>query len=473
MMGSCFRTLFWSSLVLMLMMTIWGVIAVDLINPIVLDLANAGAFGDCSRCRRSFSSVFMANLTLFQTVVAGDSWGMIAIPCIEAEAWTAVIFVGSQMSLVFGVLSIIVAVIVDTFADTRANDLGKRAKEMEQIEKREKGELLRLFRQIDTDHSGALSFEELKEGARRIPEFSDWLRVLDIDQADLHQLFLIVDEDRSGEIDAEEFVEALFRLRHSESRTATRFVKQLVEKLHSRQTEFSKEIVDIYKYIDGKFVEQDKALQRAVEAGMRTLMEANKKVQRKQADHSLQQQDSFAQSDCIMQLRLQHHEESIEEAILARLRAQELLLEEAVGDAIERSVQSASAILVDALRAQLPEASGGSRQFSCDSLRGGGSRQGEWEVPPDRGRSSSPFSGLQEIRTLDPLLLPTTVTSTVAATSRSGDNLWIRGDSRGAVEPSSPLTSRRKALAGPQGMPSPRLHVGVLEGAHWVPRAPS
>jgi hypothetical protein len=42
-------------------------------------------------------------------VIAGDSWGTIAVPVIEAYPGTAFIFVGSLLTLVFGVLNLIVA----------------------------------------------------------------------------------------------------------------------------------------------------------------------------------------------------------------------------------------------------------------------------------------------------------------------------------------------------------------------------
>lgn len=50
-----------------------------------------------------------ANLLLFKTVIAGDSWGTIAVPVIEAQPLTAVIFMGSLLSLVYGVVNLIVA----------------------------------------------------------------------------------------------------------------------------------------------------------------------------------------------------------------------------------------------------------------------------------------------------------------------------------------------------------------------------
>ena len=51
-----------------------------------------------------------ANLLLFKTVIAGDSWGKIAVPFIQYRPWTAVIFCGSLMTTVFGVLNMVVAV---------------------------------------------------------------------------------------------------------------------------------------------------------------------------------------------------------------------------------------------------------------------------------------------------------------------------------------------------------------------------
>ena len=50
-------------------------------------------------------------MLLFKTVIAGDGWGEIAVPVIEQYPATAVIFMGSLLTLVFGVLNLIVAVV--------------------------------------------------------------------------------------------------------------------------------------------------------------------------------------------------------------------------------------------------------------------------------------------------------------------------------------------------------------------------
>mmetsp|Transcript_20851 Transcript_20851/g.54271 ORF Transcript_20851/g.54271 Transcript_20851/m.54271 type:complete len:299 (-) Transcript_20851:135-1031(-) len=135
------------------------------------------------------------------------------------------------MTLVFGVLNLIVAVIVDTFAENRSKDVGSRAQEMEAQELEEKSILKKIFHKIDEDGSGALSFDELESGAKKVSEFSQWLRVMDIDDGDLRQLFEIVDGDGSGEVDPQEFADAMFRMKNTEAKTATKFVKHLVTRL--------------------------------------------------------------------------------------------------------------------------------------------------------------------------------------------------------------------------------------------------
>ena len=69
-----------------------------------------GTFDDCKQCQTAMSSVMQADLLLTKTVIAGDSWGEIAVPVIQEHPATAIIFIGSLLTLVFGVLNIIVAV---------------------------------------------------------------------------------------------------------------------------------------------------------------------------------------------------------------------------------------------------------------------------------------------------------------------------------------------------------------------------
>ena len=72
----------WSFIFCFVIMTMWAMLMVEFIYPIILELYDAGAFIDCEQCLEATKSVMHADLLLFKTVIAGDSWGEIAVPVI-------------------------------------------------------------------------------------------------------------------------------------------------------------------------------------------------------------------------------------------------------------------------------------------------------------------------------------------------------------------------------------------------------
>eukprot|EP00434_Breviolum_minutum_P001262 symbB.v1.2.001107.t1/scaffold59.1/size365495/11 len=79
MMATCAKTLVWSFLLCFLVMTVWSMLMVETVHPLLQQLQqHSGAFNDCKGCDQAMASVMDANLLLFKTVIAGDSWGEIA-----------------------------------------------------------------------------------------------------------------------------------------------------------------------------------------------------------------------------------------------------------------------------------------------------------------------------------------------------------------------------------------------------------
>jgi len=235
MMATVFRTLLWCFLLCFIVMTGWAMLVVEIVYPAVKDMQTNGFLADCPQCERATSTVMDANLLLFKTVIAGDSWGEIAVPVIQEHPGTAIIFVGSLLSIVFGVVNLIVAVVVDTFADARQNDVQNLAEEMEDEIEHDRKALAKVFQRIDKDGSGQLTLEELIQGARRDGAFQSRLRVMDIDEQDLEQLFHMIDADQSGTIEIAEFIGPLSRWAH-DSKTAPRFIKyNMLQTMHLQE----------------------------------------------------------------------------------------------------------------------------------------------------------------------------------------------------------------------------------------------
>jgi len=273
MLASCLKILLWSSIFLMIVQTFWGMMAVEFLQPVMRDLIEDGFWSDCELCQTAFSSVARANLTLFKTIVAGDSWGVIAEPMIIEHPWVSILFALSFLSLVFGVMNLVVAVVVDTAAEQRQKDVMSLARDLEEEQGADLQELTEIFRKIDEDGSGELELDELIKGAEEVPEFQSRLRVMDIDRNDLIQLFEMLDEDGGGSISPEEFVHALNRWIY-DSKTATRFVKYNVMKLSEEQKSLADSIRNMSKKME-RSMERMTKLSRKQASDSRTQRSTN------------------------------------------------------------------------------------------------------------------------------------------------------------------------------------------------------
>ncbi|CAE7288613.1 Scn11a [Symbiodinium sp. CCMP2592] len=245
MLNTCLKALFWSFCFCFLVMTVWAMLIVESVHPFVQDLPD-DFFSDCSYCDFATSSVMHANLLLFKTVIAGDGWGELAVPVILAAPETSIVFIGAYLTIVFGVLNLIVAVVVDQFAEARERDVLNLAEELDHDMRTDRSRLKKVFDRIDKEGEGQLSLEQLLHGARNDAELQSRLKVMDIDEGDLHELFQMIDVDGSGTIELEEFIRPLSRWVH-DSKTAPRFIKyNLLRTMHQQE--------ELHKHVEIGFV---------------------------------------------------------------------------------------------------------------------------------------------------------------------------------------------------------------------------
>merc|ERR1712232_1172097 len=102
------------------------------------------ADSDCERCGRAFESVFASMLTFTQQIVAGDSWGVVTLPIIEAHPWTAVFFVSVLVSIQLGLMNLILSVIVDKAQQAHADDARFVLQQRQEEFERAKHDLLKM-----------------------------------------------------------------------------------------------------------------------------------------------------------------------------------------------------------------------------------------------------------------------------------------------------------------------------------------
>merc|ERR1719265_2232526 len=195
------------------------------------DVAAGGMYDpSCPWCEDAFSSVLQANLTLFQ-IVSGDGWSLIARPIISHNPWTALLFLGLILTMSFGLLNVLVAVMVENAQQGRQQETHMLALEREEQKIRAQHVLLKMCEKLDTDNSGQVSLEEMKDAVEEIPEFKDLLVVMDLGSEDIDHLFHVLDEDKSGSVSPSEFSSQLWRMKEQETRTMLMFVKYYVKEI--------------------------------------------------------------------------------------------------------------------------------------------------------------------------------------------------------------------------------------------------
>ncbi|CAE8656641.1 unnamed protein product [Polarella glacialis] len=240
-MASSFRAIFWGTIMVYIMITMWAMVAVYWIHPVNRRVLEKGFYDPSDRNIHAWSSVWNAVVTLSQTVVFGDSWGASAICIIEEEPTAFVFFLMVFSSVSLAAMNLILAGIVDSGAQAREEALevrnyAKREKKIEaEIAQQER--LLGLCKKLDYDDSGSLTMDELMDGFEQNKDFRDAMAELDVDRGDMDVFFSVIDKDASGEIDYAEFLTLVNHARNQASQQVLTYVKFAVTDMRKQVIE--------------------------------------------------------------------------------------------------------------------------------------------------------------------------------------------------------------------------------------------
>eukprot|EP00927_Polykrikos_kofoidii_P040400 TRINITY_DN34544_c0_g1_i1.p1 TRINITY_DN34544_c0_g1~~TRINITY_DN34544_c0_g1_i1.p1 ORF type:complete len:886 (+),score=140.82 TRINITY_DN34544_c0_g1_i1:226-2658(+) len=222
---SALRAIIFGTGLIAVVLTMWGIVAVDLVHKNNQVLAAEGLYGDCDRCSVAFSTVQKAVLTFTTAIIAGDSWGQLSVPLLERYPSTLFVIIPAFLSVQLGLLNVIAAVIVDRQAQARLED----EKLLHTMRQEELGasykRLAHLFQTMDGDGGGSLTQDELIAAFSTNQEFREIIELMDISQDDLGLVFEILDKDNSGDVSYDEFVHQLDTMKNSNSHTLLVFIR--------------------------------------------------------------------------------------------------------------------------------------------------------------------------------------------------------------------------------------------------------
>jgi len=222
-----FVSIIWGVVLLCFVLTVWSIMAVQFIHPVNREAEDKGYYDDCERCGRAYSSVMSSMLTLSQTVVAGDSWGQV-IPLIEYAPATALFFLAVYLSVGMAVMNLILGIVVTKAQEAHEAMRLENEKESKMKKLDVKTTLLSMCSEMDEDHNGELTKEEIEHGFENLPHFRQTLSEMDIGADGLGVVWTILDYNKTGTVKYPDFVGQIYKMQESDSQFMLAYIRYYI-----------------------------------------------------------------------------------------------------------------------------------------------------------------------------------------------------------------------------------------------------
>jgi len=196
----------------------------------------------------NFSSVFRFMLSLIQFMTF-DSSAAIYTPVIIQGPHMLPYFTSFMLVVGVALMNLLTAIVVEGSFEMSRNDKDVQQAMKSEMMKKILPRLLSLFKGLDQDGSGDISYEEIQNAPPHVRE--EMTKLLGEDE--LEEIFRIIDFDGSGEIGIDEFFDNISKvvmgsLNINDMRTqkqisaATTTIREQIESLEEKLDKFMKEI---------------------------------------------------------------------------------------------------------------------------------------------------------------------------------------------------------------------------------------
>jgi len=202
---TCIMPLFWAIAILIIVMYAFGVFFMSGLAGSLQDMDyNDDNSSIASALGVKFGSVYRTMASLFEGISGGNDWAGIAEEMREVSEGLYVCFALYVVFVTLGVLNIVTGFFVDGTMQANVNAREEMLRAA-QDKKNTMAELIgELFHQLDTDHSGKLSFEEL-EAHLYEEALQEYFCVLEMEPDEAKDLFCLLDIKNEGEVSIAEF----------------------------------------------------------------------------------------------------------------------------------------------------------------------------------------------------------------------------------------------------------------------------
>jgi len=201
-------TLFWTFLLVMILIYIFAIIGMEFISE---DPALDANHEYNVAARENFSNFGDAIMTLLQ-MFSMDSIGAVYRPLVKHRFATFFYFMTVLLVLSIALMNLVTAVMVNSSLDQASEDKEVKKAWLAAKKKKQMEELKVMFHELDEDGSGDLSLSEIRSAPEHLRAELQELA----GSEDIEQLFMMLDYDGGGAVDADEFCEGVFKAASSD-----------------------------------------------------------------------------------------------------------------------------------------------------------------------------------------------------------------------------------------------------------------
>lgn len=194
------KSLFWTILLLLLVMYIAGVCLTQLVTN--TKMQHRGQLKDMEGLHKMYGTLDRSMLTLYQTISEGIHWHVAMKPLVvSCSPWMSLMFCLWIAFCVFALLNVVTGVFVESALRTANEDQKKLL--MYQMGQ--------WFSDADADQTGTITWDEFRYHLED-PKMEKFLKIVDLDAQEAWDLFHLLDVSGVGEIPVDDFVNGCVRV---------------------------------------------------------------------------------------------------------------------------------------------------------------------------------------------------------------------------------------------------------------------
>jgi len=203
------RTLFWSMVMLAIILYIFGLVFLQAATSVLPDKALDNSTRE--QLLDYFGSVYKSMLTLYMATTGGADWGPMASPLAAAGVGYYYLFLFYISLLSMAILNVVMGLFVDAAMKAAEIDRIEMIKEAAEDHAGFQESIVELFKEYDTNHDGMIDKPELVDSYKH-PKMQAFMQHLDVDPTEVTTVFEILDRGASGDVPLESLVQGCFKV---------------------------------------------------------------------------------------------------------------------------------------------------------------------------------------------------------------------------------------------------------------------